>query len=580
MEPKKINTFTLFLHTVVLKYLLLLSFIIGSLFVFSFFLLETRHLFLFYFSGILVWTLFEYLLNRFAFHQFSTKGFWGKIALHHKMHHEAPQDPRYIMMPISIILISSLIISFITCVLAEMACLPLLSGFLTGYIIFIIIHTIVHHQRPENAFLDFLWNRHTLNHKVYADKAFAVSIPLWDQVFGTVPKKHSLLSVDNLQNATSKIYHTLEVDDAKSEKAFYSVPSFIYRDDPFYIAPLESEIKAIFDEKKNSYYQHGDAKRWVLIDQNGIVSGRIAAFVNFPKMNDGDLKTGGIGFFECINDKKAAFALFDTAMDWLKENHNVQAIDGPINFGENDKFWGLLVDGFDYPSYGMNYNPPYYLELFEAYGFQVQYYQFTNKLDLRKPLAERFVKIAERVQNNSRYSFRHFSYRNKEKFVNDFVEIYNQAWASFKNFHPLEKDYLRRSLTEIKLIVEESFIWFVYVDNKPAGLLVGMPDVNELLKYVNGKLNMWNKGKFFILKYMKGFTISRVVIMGVIPQYQNLGLESGLILNAFNAGKKLKCYKSVQLAWVGDFNNKMIAIHNAMGAVSDKKHATLRKVLV
>ena len=118
-----------------------------------------------------------------------------------------------------------------------------------------------------------------------------------------------------------------------------------------------------------------------------ISTGRIAAFIDKNLAYTYDQPTGGIGFFECINDKESAFLLFDTAREWLKER-GMEAMDGPINFGETDKYWGLLVNGFTHPSFEVPYNPPYYQDLFESYGFQTYYKMEGFHLDITKPLSE------------------------------------------------------------------------------------------------------------------------------------------------------------------------------------------------
>ena len=154
-----------------------------------------------------------------------------------------------------------------------------------------------------------------------------------------------------------------EVNNKKTQKAFLDVARVIYKDDKIWVCPLDNDIEAIFDPAKNNFHQHGKCTRWVLTDDSGKLIGRIAAFINNKKAYNYEQPTGGIGFFECIDNEDAAFLLFDTAKKWLSEN-GMQAMDGPINFGENDNFWGLLVEGFTPPSYGMNYNPPYYQAFF------------------------------------------------------------------------------------------------------------------------------------------------------------------------------------------------------------------------
>jgi hypothetical protein len=235
----------------------------------------------------------------------------------------------------------------------------------------------------------------------------------------------------------------LKVSGKKTEKMFLDTARIIYKNDNTWVCPLDNDIRGIFDPHINSYFKHGIVERWVLTDDKKRLIGRIAVFVDFNLASSFDQPTGGIGFFECIDDKDAAFLLFNRAKAWLKE-HGMEAMDGPVNFGETDKYWGLLVNGFTHPSFDVPYNPPYYQSLFESYGFQVYYKMEGFHLDITKPLPERLTKIAEWILNKPGYEFRHFTWKEEEKFIKDFVEVFNEAWASFKkNFEPLETDYIR-----------------------------------------------------------------------------------------------------------------------------------------
>jgi hypothetical protein len=143
----------------------------------------------------------------------------------------------------------------------------------------------------------------------------------------------------------------------------------------------------------------------------------------------------------------------------------------------------------------------------------------------------------------------------------------------------MDVDVVRKSLAEMKPVMDESVIWFVYADNKAVGFLLAVPDVNEILKYTGGRFNAWGKCKFLFYRHWKGFSCLRVVVMGIVPEFQQRGLESGLIVQTYRGGIKNRGYTHVELAWVGDFNDKMIAIHKAMGATEDKQHATFRNDL-
>ncbi len=366
-----------------------------------------------------------------------------------------------------------------------------------------------------------------------------------------------------------------EVVDKKTRKEFLDTAKIIYKNDPNWVQPLDVQIEEIFDPKTNVFFQNGEATRFILKDDDGNLIGRIAAFINRDKAFGFDQPTGGCGFFECINDKKSAFLLFDTAKEWL-EKKGMKAMDGPINFGENDNFWGLLVDGFTQPTIGMQYNPPYYKEIFESYGFKFYFEQVSNNLDLTKKFPERFWKIAGWVSKKPEYSFEHFSFSNMDKYINNFLEIYKDAWEFHENFKPINIDDVKVKLSDAKSFIKEEFIWFAYHEGEPIAFLVMYPDVNQIIKHLHGKLNLWSKIKFAWLRKRKTMTRARIVIMGVKPKYQRSGIESAIFWHLDKVMKKNPEYTDVELSWVGDFNPKMRALHESVGATFAKRHITYR----
>ncbi len=370
--------------------------------------------------------------------------------------------------------------------------------------------------------------------------------------------------------------NVVEVTDKKTTKAFISLPGHLYKDDSNYIFPLEKDIASVFDATRNNFHNHGIIKRWLAFD-NGKSVGRIAAFINFEKNKNDDFIIGGIGFFESINDQKVAFALFDTVKKWLQQN-GAKAMDGPINFGENDKYWGLLVEGFVPPSMGMNYNPPYYQKFFEDYGFTTLYDQFTNVIHVAEPFPERFNKIADWIAGKPGYRFEHFKNIAFEKFAEDFREIYNDAWSEFENFTPIQPETIKQSFKEMKSILDEKIIWFCYYNNEPVAFVLALPDVNVLLKPLKGKMHLFNKLRFLWLK--KTIVVDRIrfVVMGCKKKFQNKGIESGIIRKLQLEVLPRNTIKQAELAWVGDFNHKMLALHEATGAQREKVHRTYRYI--
>ena len=368
----------------------------------------------------------------------------------------------------------------------------------------------------------------------------------------------------------------VKVTSRKTEKRFLDTARIIYKDDKTWVCPLDSSIKAIFNPYKNPYYKHGEAERWILLDDDKKLIGRIAAFIDFNMAGSYDQPTGGTGFFECINDKQAAFLLFDTARDWLK-TRGMEAMDGPVNFGETDKYWGLLVEGFTHPSFEIAYNHPYYQELFESYGFLIYYKMEGFHLDITKPLPERFTKIAEWIAGKPGYEFHHFTWKEKEKFVSHFAAVFNEAWASFKlHFEPLEPDYIKRFMQKAKAIIDEEFIWFAYFERKPVAIYFMLPDVNQILKHLNGKMDLFSMIKFLYLKKRKTMTRARGMLMGVIPKFQGLGIESAFILNLQKVLQKKPHYKELEFSWVADFNPKMRKIFVSIGSIPVKNYITYR----
>jgi len=369
----------------------------------------------------------------------------------------------------------------------------------------------------------------------------------------------------------------IEVTNPKTRRQFLNMVDTVYKGDPFYVRPLDRETESVFNPLTNSFFQHGEATRWILTGDGGEVIGRVAAFINKRKAYTFQQPTGGMGFFECIRDQEAAFLLFNGCRDWLAAR-GMQAMDGPINFGENDVHWGLLVEGFIHPGFGMNYNPPWYKDLFEAYGFKYYFEQVSNHLDLTKPFPERFWKIAEWAMKKPELSFHHFTYAQADKFMHDLKEIYDDAWKFHENFTPMDESTLRRTLEKARSFVDPEMIWFAYHDKEPAAFLVQFPDVNQILKHLHGKLHLWNKLRFLYLKSKKTMTRTRIVIMGVKPKYQRFGLESGIFWHLNEKMKKKPHITELELSWVGDFNPKMRALHESVGATFAKRHITYRKV--
>ncbi len=381
---------------------------------------------------------------------------------------------------------------------------------------------------------------------------------------------------------TNMKYTPEEVLYPKQQKEFLDIARELYRNDPNWVCPLDMEINGIFDPKKNPFFTHGFATRWILRDSTGKGVGRVAAFINEKKAHNTEVPTGGMGFFECIKDEEAAITLFNTCKQWLASK-GMQAMDGPINFGENDRHWGLLVEGYTHPAFGMPYNHEYYVPYFKNYGFNMFYQQVSNHLDISKPLPERFEKITQWIIQKPGISVELVSKDKLMKYGMDFLNIYNDAWQFHENFTPMTEVQVRSLINELKDVMIGELICFAYVEGDPAGFMLCLPDLNQIIKPLNGKLG-WKEKLLLWYRRRNNFewyrnrgilTRGRVTIMGVKPKYQKYGLESALIMVPMPHAKAMG-FKEMELSWVGDFNPKMRKLHEATGSKLGKIHHTFR----
>ena len=335
-------------------------------------------------------------------------------------------------------------------------------------------------------------------------------------------------------------------------------------------------IEEIFNPEKNAKFKIGDARRWIL-KKDGICIGRIAAFYDDDYSGGYDQPTGGCGFFECIDNQEAASLLFDTAKNWLQKN-GMEAMDGPINFGENFFHWGLLVDGFKQQTFGMQYHPEYYRKLFENYGFRVFYEQYSYSMDITYPdLPDRFWKIAAWVAKKPGYTYEHFTFKNQDKYINDFIEIHREAWSGHGNYKPAKFDQLKEMIQQAKIILDEEFIWFVYHNNKPIAFYMMIPDLNQIIKkFKSNKMNLLNFLKLLYYKKKKVISRCRVIVLGVVPKFQNKGIESGIFHQVKKVMLNKPWYNDMEMSWVGDFNPKMMAMFKSFGADHVITHLTMR----
>lgn len=380
-----------------------------------------------------------------------------------------------------------------------------------------------------------------------------------------------LIQVTNKQTASDFIRTNIEIN----------------KNDPNYIRPLDKDINDIFNPSKNKAFRFGEAIRWILRSNEGKLIGRIAAFVNKKYKNKGDdVPVGGVGFFDCINDQNAADILFDVAKQWLLQK-GMQAMDGPINFGERDRWWGLVVQGPEPPLYCMNYNQPYYQQLFENYGFKNFFNQVCFALHAKDILPPKFLERHDEVSKDPNFTASCIRKNQLEKFVSDFTIVYNKAWAGHGGLKELDIKVVRKMFASMKPVLDENICLFAYYKEEPIAIWINLPDLNQWFKRLNGKFDLFHKLKFLWLKSTVKPRKFVGLVFGVIPEFQGKGIDSYIIIEGCKVIQNLTVengvprlgkllYHEYEMQWIGEFNPKMINVAENLGTFRSRILTTYR----
>ncbi len=372
----------------------------------------------------------------------------------------------------------------------------------------------------------------------------------------------------------------IPVTDQSTALDFIKTAVVLHAADPTWIRPLDKDIHDVFDKAKNKAFRFGEVTRWILKDDNGKLIGRVAAFINkkYKNKND-DVPVGGMGFFECINDQQAADLLFDNAKHWLMQ-HGMEAMDGPINFGERDRWWGLITQGYTEPLYCMNYNPPYYVTLFENYGFREFYNQVCFGLDAQKKLAQKVLDRHKMHDDNPDMSFSMIKKDNLEKYAADFVEVYNKAWAGHGGLKEMSKDQVLLMFKKMKPVMDEKVIYFTYYKGVANAMFINLPDINQYFKHLKGKFGLLQKLEFVWRQKFRPARKFVGVVFGVVPEWQGKGIDAYII------GECAKIvqvppyhYTEYEMQWIGDFNVKMINVAESLGDTFRSRNLTTYRYL-
>ncbi|HEX9917374.1 MAG TPA: N-acetyltransferase [candidate division Zixibacteria bacterium] len=358
---------------------------------------------------------------------------------------------------------------------------------------------------------------------------------------------------------TEKLF-IIPVQTKKELRQFILLPWKIYRNDKNWVPPLVSERKDFLNPQKNPFFKHAEVKLFLAKKGNEVV-GRIAGIINHLHIQTHNERCGFFGLFECIENYEVAKALLDTVKAWLKSK-GMEKMRGTADFSSNDQ-WGFLLEGFDSPpAFLMPYSPKYYLEFMEKYGLKKAKDLYAYRMDTDERPPQRIYKVAERIRKKENLVIRKVDLDDFENEVKKIKEIYNQAWSRNWGAIPMTDEEFSHMAKDMKQFVDRDLVFIAEVDGQPAGFSLALPDLNEALIRINGRLFPF--GLFKLLYYVKRIKNVRLITMGVIQKYQKRGIDTVFYTETFDNGVK-KGYNGGELSWVLEDNvlmNKAIGLMN------------------
>jgi hypothetical protein len=351
--------------------------------------------------------------------------------------------------------------------------------------------------------------------------------------------------------------------DARNVLRFLKVSYGIYGDDPYWVAPLLMDLKKVFTDE-NPLFGHAEMALWVAT-RNGRDVGRIAGILDQAHNRTHKESVAFFGFFECVDDREVSRLLFQEVMNWASKK-GTQRVLGPMNPTTNDEC-GLLVEGFDSrPTFMMTYNPRYYVDLVLAEGFRKTKDLLAFYMDLAKCPLDRLARLAEKTRQ--RHPELIFTPIRKATLMRDLTkvkEVYNAAWQANWGFVPMTDAEIDFMASRLKPLLVEGLIWVAETASEPVGFMLALPDYNEVLQPLRGRL--LTPKLFGFLPYALGWKCPprcRVITLGVKEKYRNRGLEAVMLTEGFKTGFKVG-FKDAEASWILEDNTMMRRLLETFG---------------
>jgi len=348
------------------------------------------------------------------------------------------------------------------------------------------------------------------------------------------------------------------VQSSQDMEEFIRFPFEVYRGDTNWVPFLLSERRKFLDPKHNPFFDHADVALW-LARRNGELVGTISSHIDHLHNQVHDDKIGMFGLFELVNDYAVAEALLSTAIDWVGKR-GMTALRGPLSFSQNHEC-GLLVDGFDGPpAVMMTYNPRYYIDFYERFGLTKAMDLYAYIGDLAQfggdpsTLPVKLVRVTEKVKERIGIITRPANMKVYEEEIERAERVYNQAWEKNWGFVPLTDAEIEKLAADLKQIIDPELAIVAEIDGEPVGVSIAIPDINQVLIHLNGRL--FPLGWLKALWHARKITGARLLIMGVVNQYRGRGIEALLMFEALRSAV-LNGYQSIEMSWILENNDMM-----------------------
>jgi len=348
----------------------------------------------------------------------------------------------------------------------------------------------------------------------------------------------------------------------------------VYRYDTHWVPPIVVDYLHFLMPDKNPFFSHAQAAYFLSRDAKGKPQGRIAITIDHKYQEFKGEKMGAFGFFEVIEDYSVAEELLDAGVAWLRER-GVEVVRGPLSFSMNHEC-GLLIQGYyEDPMIMMPYNPPFYQDFLERYGFVKAKDLHAYWFDAWQDLPPGTLDLAEKLQKRYGFKIRKANVRRFNEELERFISVYNEAWEDNWGFVPLDREEMIYMAKRLKpLVVPDLALIAEDAQGKPVAVSLTLPNYNQVFKRMKGSLFPLGIFKFYF--YSRHVSNARLMALGVKKNFRNKGLELLLSLHSLEAGRK-KGYHGGELSWTLEDNYAVNSFIERFGCEVYKKYRIYEK---